>query len=72
MLLQSMELENRIFSQEPLCTTPKKMHTDSHVIDCGLLVSKSNPISRATLDAKVSCSCCGTGLVELNAHTLIQ
>lgn len=43
----------------------KKRHTDSHVTDCGLLVSERNPIFRATPDAKVSCSCCGNGLAEI-------
>ena len=42
-----------------------KKHTNSLVTDCGLLISKSNPIFRATPDATVSCSCCGTGLVEI-------
>lgn len=43
----------------------KEHHRNSHVTDCGLLVSKSNPLFRATPDGKVNCSCCGTGLLEI-------
>ena len=43
----------------------KKIHVDSHVAECGLLISETNPILRATPDGKVSCSCCGTGLLEI-------
>jgi len=43
----------------------KSSHQWLKVMSSGLLISKDNPLLRASPDAIVSCKCCGKGLVEI-------
>lgn len=42
-----------------------KKHQDLHVVDAGFRISPLHPFIGASPDAYVSCSCCGTGILEI-------
>lgn len=63
-------LKNESLARSLYAQHLKKTHTGSSVRECGLLISESNPILRASPDGKAKCSCCGTGLIEIKCpHT---
>ena len=43
----------------------EKNHVDFEILPAGLLVSTKYPFLGATPDGLLSCSCCGTGLLEV-------
>ncbi len=53
-------------------TQMRKKHKGLKVKCAGLIISKNCPLLRASPDGIVSCSCCGTGIVEIKCPYKFQ
>lgn len=50
----------------------KKSHKNLKVDQCGLFVSEQYPLMGASPDGRVSCKCCGVGLLEVKCSFTYQ
>ena len=50
----------------------KRLHKNFNVLESELVLMEENPFIGALLNSNVDCSCCGSGLLEVNCPSSIK